>query len=258
MEATFRIEGGGEGGTPVSATGFLMGRPYQKDPTKGRYVLITAGHVLEDIRSDFITVYSRKEMGSDRWVKIPFRVVIRANGRPVYTKLSDADVAVIYVTLPDDVTPPLISTDNLADDELLKKFDVHPGDEVRCLGYPLGLEANDAGFPVLRSGKIASYPLVPTDVNKTFLFDFKVFKGNSGGPVYFLDRNRSYQGSMHLGQTVHFIIGLVSGEELFSQRIPGVYSDEVRQLQLDIGIVVHASQIKKAIALLPAPDSLPN
>ena len=30
------------------------------------------------------------------------------------------------------------------------------GDELLCLGYPLGAEANDAGFPILRSGKIAS------------------------------------------------------------------------------------------------------
>jgi S1-C subfamily serine protease len=258
MEATFKIEGVGVGGQVVTGTGFLMGRPYPKDATKGRFVLITASHVLEDIKSDVITVFSRKAATGGHWIKVPFQVTIRADGRPNYMKLPEADIAVMYIHLPVGVIPPLISTDNLADDELLKKFEVHPGDEVRCLGYPLGLEANDAGFPVLRSGKIASYPLVPTDYYKTFLFDFKVFKGNSGGPVYLSDRNRFYGGSLRLGETVHFIIGLVSEEELFSQRIPGVYSDEVRQLQLDLGIVVHASLIRKAIELLPAPDTVPD
>jgi S1-C subfamily serine protease len=81
----------------------------------------------------------------------------------------------------------------LIDDQKLSEFEIHPGDELNVLGYPLGF-GNVGDFPVLRSGKIASYPLVPTSENPFFLPDFRVFQGNSGGPVYFVQSNRVYGG----------------------------------------------------------------
>jgi len=258
MATPFKLEGQAEAvGQTLIGTGFLIGRPYPKEPTKGKYVLVTAAHVLDEMRGDTIVVHSRRKVGADTWVAVPFPLAIRANGRPLFTRLPDADVAVIYMQLPGGVTPPLLPTSVLADDDLLKKFAVHPGDEVRCLGYPLGLPSNDAGFPILRSGKIASYPLLPTDRLKTFLLDFKVFKGNSGGPAYFIDSSRTYDKSVHLGEDVHFIMGLVSQEALFEEKISSPYSDEVRRLQLNLGIIVFGSQIKKAIDLLPPPEGVP-
>jgi hypothetical protein len=256
MEATFRLEGQGlqGSGQTVNATGFLLGRPYAKDQTKGRYVLVTAAHVFDEMRGDTIIVHSRRKVGSVTWVEAPFPVAIRANGRPLFIRLPDADVAVMYLQLPSGVTPPLLPTTILADDEILKRFAVHPGDQVRCLGYPLGLQSNQAGFPILRSGEIASFPLLPTESTKTFLLDFKVFKGNSGGPAYLIDSSRDYGGTVHIGETVHFIVGLVSQEALVEQKISSPYSEEVRELQLNLGIIVHASQIKKAIDLLPPPE----
>ncbi len=258
MAATFKLEGQGEApGQTVIGTGFLIGRPFPKEPTKGKYVLVTAAHVLDDMRGDTIVVHSRRQVGTDSWVAVPFPLAIRANGRPLFARLPDADVAAIYLQLPSGVTPPLLPTSVLADDDMLKKFAIHPGDEVRCLGYPLGLPSNDAGFPILRSGKIASYPLLPTDRLKTFLLDFKVFKGNSGGPAYFVDSGRTYEKAVHLGEDVQFIVGLISQEGLFEQKISSPYSDEVRRLQLNLGIIVYASQIKKAIDLLPPPEGVP-
>lgn len=201
MAATFKLEGQGEApGQTVIGTGFLLGRPLLKDPARGKYILVTAAHVLDEMKGDTIAVHSRRKVGADIWVAVPFPLAIRANGPPLFTRLPDADVAVIYLQLPSGVTPPLLPTSVLADDETLKKYAVHPGDEVRCLGYPLGFPSNDAGFPILRSGKIASYPLLPTDRLKTFLLDFKVFKGNSGGPAYFVDSGRTYEKSVHLGR----------------------------------------------------------
>lgn len=167
------------------------------------------------------------------------------------------DVAVIYIRIPDDIVLPLLPTGLLADDDMLSKFQIHPGDELECLGYPLGLASNDVGFPILRSGKIASYPLLPTSTTKSFLFDFRVFKGNSGGPVYFVANSRSYGGMIHLDETVHFILGLVSEEKIVPQVTIGVYEQEVRQLQLGLAVVIHSSLIKQTIDMLPAPDTLP-
>jgi hypothetical protein len=108
----------------------------------------------------------------------------------------------------------------------------------------------------LRSGKIASYPLLPTNKTKTFLFDFRVFKGNSGGPVYLVQTNRLYKNNIALGQTIHIIVGLVSQERFLPEHILLPYSEEVRQVQLGLAVVVHASLIKQSIDLLPPPDTL--
>ena len=126
---------------------------------------------------------------------------------------------------------------------MLSQFDVNPGEELSCLGYPLGAESNAAGFPILRSGKIASYPLLPTETTQKFLFDFAIFPGNSNGPVYLSSNNRTYGGRMHTDETVHFIVGLVT------QQVSSNLTSE--QQRLSLAVVIHATLIKKAVAMLP-------
>jgi len=229
-----------------------LARPIPDHPSTAWYVLVTAAQVFEDMQSDNAILHLRRKVNGG-WVRMPTPVRIRANGQPLWRKHPEADVAVMYVSVPGDAGLEMASTDLLASDADLAKFEIHPGDELECLGYPLGLEANDVGFPVLRSGTIASYPLLPTATTKSFLFDFRIFKGNSGGPVYFTDRNRYYGGSTHLGETIRLVVGLVSQESVMPQHIVGPYSEELRQLQLGLAIVIHASLIKQAIESLPAP-----
>lgn len=132
----------------------------------------------------------------------------------------------------------------MVDDDTLKKFEIHPGDVVFALGYPFGQEANDAGFPILRSGWIASYPLLPSREVKKFLLTSDMFGGNSGGPVYFVESTRTFGGSTTIG-TIHFLIGLVT-QEVFLQQ-PGV------SYPIGIATVVPSSLIKDTIQMLPAP-----
>ena len=253
MECTFKLEGQNAQGQDTMGTGFVMGRPILNTPDRARYVLITAAHVLNDMVGEGMTLHLRRKLGENNWVRAPITIPIRANGQPLWTKHPDADVAVMYISLPTAISLPILTTDFLADDKAFSQFEIHPGDELECLGFPFGFAANDAGFPILRSGKIASYPLLPTAVTKTFLFDFRVFKGNSGGPVYFVQINRYYGNSFRLGESIHFIAGLVSQEESLSQVMTGVYEQEVRQLQLGLAVVIHASLIRQAIEMLPSP-----
>lgn len=253
MENTFMLEGRNAQGTPTLGTGFILGRPIPNAPGRGKYVLITAAHVFAEMQGDTFILHLRRRANGDAFVKLPVSMPLRADGRPLWISNPNADVAVMYVNLLDGVSLPLISTDLLADDKMLSDFEIHPGDELECLGYPLGLSSNEAGFPILRSGKIASFPLLPTAATKTFLLDFRVFKGNSGGPVYVVGSNRYYGGAVHLAQNIHFIVGLVSQEELFSQMSTGLYDQEIRQLQLGLAVIVHASLIKQTLDMLPTP-----
>jgi S1-C subfamily serine protease len=242
FQTTFKIEGPGPTPGSVSlGTVFFMAKPVP-DSKRFRFVMITARHVLESMEGDTATLNLRRRTDTS-WRRARYPIKIRDAGQPLWTELDDVDVAVMYVNVPDGIQMPIISTSLLADDEMLSQFEVNPGEELSCLGYPFGAESNAAGFAVLRSGRIASYPLLPTETTRTFLFDFAIFSGNSGGPVYLSSNNRTYGGRMHTGETVHFIVGLVT------QQLSANLSSAKERLSL--ASVIHASLIKKAVAMLP-------
>jgi hypothetical protein len=243
MNSTFRIEGSGKTGTV-----FIIGKPSTKDSLKAFFVLVTANHVLNDIKTDNATLFLRKEVNK-RFYKMPTTIKIRNNGIPLWVKHPEADVAAMYVSLPKDLSISLLPTFFLANDSLITEFEIHPGDELLCLGFPYGAEANDAGFPILRSGKISSYPITPTKEIKSFLFDFQVFGGNSGGPVYFIGLNRSYKGGV-LGE-VRFIIGLVSEELVVEEQVISMDEISLKKHPLSLAKVIPSTFIKETIDLLP-------
>src|SRR5262249_45264132 len=159
-KATFKFE------NPKStATAFLLTRPAPAAPQKAQWILVTAGHVFESMAGDEATLQCRRKESDGVYKRAPLKLALRKAGKPVWTKHPSADVAAIYVVPPADDTPKLpISL--LATDDSLKQCDIHPGDRLMCLGYPHRVESNDAGFPVLRNGPIASFPLLPTKVTK--------------------------------------------------------------------------------------------
>lgn len=249
MESTFKIQGRGSLGTV-----FILGLPSKKDTTKAYFVMITAAHVLDSIKGDDATIFLREKREDGCFIKLPYSMKIRKEGRPLWTHHSDStvDVAAMYVTLPQKAyMPTLLPTFFLATDSVLSDFEIHPGDELICLGYPFGFEANEAGYPILRSGRIASYPLFPTKKYKSFLYDFNVFEGNSGGPVYFFEANRNYKGGTHIG-TIQFIAGLVVEEASLMQRTETLYETRELRYPLRLAKVIPSSLIAETILLLPS------
>lgn len=246
MKNTYKIEGDGSVGTC-----FLIGKPFKNDPKQAYYVLVTAAHVLEQMKGEDATIYLRKKQDNESFIKLPWKIKIRSGNNILWVKnASGVDVAAMYVALPRDIDVELLPISMLANDEILSKFEIHPGDEMCCLGFPFTAEANEAGFPILRSGTVASFPLVPTQKYKTFLLDFQVYKGNSGGPVYFIDTNRVYAGGVHLGK-IQFIIGIVSREFNITETIKSLYKTEEQIHPLELAAIVPASHILDTINLLP-------
>lgn len=208
MGSTFRIAGpaGGEGKISVG-TAFFVGRPQKGGTSAVSPIMVTAGHVLDDIIGDEAVLWLRRKKADGTFEALEHKLSIRSKGVPLWTRHPEADVAVMYVTPPKEAHVALIPKALLATDQMMTLYEVHPGDELLSLGFPFGLAANDAGFPILRSGKIASYPLVPAKKYPTFLYDFQVYEGNSGGPVYYTG-SRAYGG--RAARQVNFIAGLVS------------------------------------------------
>lgn len=227
-------------GETSGGTVFILGKPISE--TKAHFVMITAAHVFDAIDGDTATITFRSKSAEGKYTEKPHLIKLRNAGVPLYVKHPDVDVAALYVTMPIEFSStPLLPIALLANDEWLKTFEIHPGDELICLGYPLFASA-DHGFPILRSGKIASYPLVPAKEHKNWLFDFRVFGGNSGGPVYFVDSNRQYGGTTHLGEKIQFVVGLVTSQ--LSAALVG-------NRELQIGVVIPAVFIRETLDLLP-------
>lgn len=247
MHSTFRIEGSGKTGTI-----FIIGKPTLKDSSQAYYVLVTADHVLNDIKSEYANLFLRVKKNG-KYTKLPYKLKVREKGKPLWIKHPIVDVAAMYVDLPKEIKITLLPTKFLATDDLLYKYEIHPGDELLCLGFPYGAEANDAGFPILRSGKIASYPITPTREIKSFLYDFQIFGGNSGGPVYFIGLNRSYKGKVHLGE-VRFIMGVVSEELVLEEQVESLAEITVKKHPLRLAKVIPAIFIKETIDLLPSKE----
>lgn len=228
----------GDEGTRRVGTGFLVSAP--RPDGLPRTVLVTAHHVLDGMKAADARIGWRVEMPGRGWRFAPEPLRIRAeDGDPVWTRHPLRDIAVMEVSAPPAFARAAIPLAWLAEPYALDAWQVGPGDELLTLGYPRGYSSNTAGFPILRVGRIASWPLTPIETFPVFLLDFPVFPGNSGGPVFWTPTARKLPGTAEPDHP--FIAGV-----LVSEVRPG---DE----PLGIGIVAHAQYVREAIALLDAP-----
>ena len=226
IQATVQLEQSlGDGRRTVGA-GFLIDAPTPDG--RPRIILVTADHVLTRMPGPETRIGYRVQAVGGKWRYDPQPLPIRDDGAPKWTRHPTRDVAVMEIKAPAEFAQAAIPLAWLAGEETFDKFGLSPGDEMMALGFPLGLSANQAGFPILRAGKVASYPLSPSAEFPTFLLDFSVFPGNSGGPVYMDSQNRG----------ARFVAGILTQQvELSGDR-------------LDIGIVTHARYIRETVEML--------
>lgn len=246
MRSTFKIQGQAANGQLTSGTVFVLGRKMTTNSIA--FVLVTAAHVLDDIKSDQAVIFLRTKNG-EAFQKVAYPINIRSNSQQLWIRHSDVDLAIMPIGLPRTADIRLLSTDLIATDDQLKRFEIRPGDELLVLGFPLGAESNDAGFPILRSGRVASYPITPTTVTKTFLLDFQVFRGNSGGPVLLMSDSRVYGGGTHGGR-VQMVMGVVSQEMSKIERVTSYDEESLKKHPLALGVVVHGGFIRDLLSQL--------
>jgi hypothetical protein len=95
-------------------------------------------------------------------------IQVRKGGKNLWSNHPEVDLAAMFVSLPRGVIATVLPSSFILADEKIKEYELGPGTELLCLGYPLGVESNDFGFAILRSGKIASYPLLPQRRHEVF------------------------------------------------------------------------------------------
>ena len=234
IKATVEIDQPIGDGRRVVGTGFLVLVPHKGGSPE--VVLVTAAHVFEKMPGPNVRIGWRIEQSKGNWVYKPSTMAIRSKDGPLWVSHPSQDVAVIPVTLPENVLINVIAETQLANEKTFDKFHISPGDEVMTLGYPYGLSANDQGFPVLRSGKVSSYPLTPSKSFPTFLIDLTAVAGNSGGPVFMTESDPSKPQDHDKTQLV--ITGILTKQvEMDNQR-------------LELGLVTHAVFIRQTLEIL--------
>jgi hypothetical protein len=241
IQATVQVEQPLGDGTRTVGTGFLI-----SDPTpdgRPRTILVTANHVFRKMPGPIATIGFRVENADGSWRYDPAPLKIRDGDKELWTHHPGRDVAAISIDAPPEFTKAAIPESWLATDDTFTRYSLGPGDEMLALGFPEGLSANPAGFPILRSGRVASFPLGPSTAFPTFLLDFAVFPGNSGGPVYV--RDTAHRAPAANGMPAGFIAGMLTQQvELNSQN-------------LSIGIVTDARFVRETLSLLDNPNAVP-
>lgn len=241
ITATVQIDQANGDSTRRVGTAFLIEAP--RPDGSPRTVMVTAHHVLDGMAAREARIGWRVEMPGGGWRFAPEPLRIRDEaGAPIWTKHPDRDIAVMEISAPPVFARAAIPLGWLASGDDLDNWQVGPGDELLTLGYPRGYSSNTAGFPILRAGRIASWPLTPVERFPVFLLDFPVFPGNSGGPVFWTPAARKLPGTVQPGHPF----------------IAGVLTSEVRPVNepLGIGVVAHAGYVREAIELLDAAPTV--
>jgi len=234
IHATVQLEQELGNGTRQVGTGFLVNAPGPDGAP--RTVLVTAAHVLRSMPGVEMKIgYRGHTEASGDWQYAPQKVAIRLGAKPVWVQNADHDIAVMVVKASPEIAKAAIPLAWLGTGETFEEHNVGPGDEMMALGFPKGLSANGAGFPILRSGKVASYPLGPSKAFPTFLLDFSVYPGNSGGPVFAKEMGAD-------GKPNVFITGILT------------HQVEAVGQPLEIGVVTQAGFIRDTVALLDNPN----
>jgi S1-C subfamily serine protease len=242
MHATVQLEQPLGDGTRTVGTGFLISDPGPDG--RPRTVLVTANHVLAGMPSTTARIGYRIANADGSWSYSPQPLKIRdPAGRELWTHHPSRDVAAIVIQAPPEFAKAAIPKSYLASDETFVQNRVEAGDEMMALGFPRGLAANQAGFPILRSGRVASYPIAPAKIFPTFLLDFSVFPGNSGGPVFMTEQDRRANEQGAADRPTEFIAGLLT------QQV------ELNKERLEIGIVTHAKFIRETLARIDNPQA---
>ena len=155
-----------------TATGFVVKK-------NKHFYLITAHHVLQKMEGTHFTLVSRQEKAKGVYHREEIRIQLRKEGKDLWVKHTKHDIAVLelpanlnLVALPFECLP---TEDSMAN--------IHVGDEVRSAVFPEKTEANGAGFPLMRHGVIAGFPLHPIQHNPMFQIHTTSWAGDSGGPV---------------------------------------------------------------------------
>jgi hypothetical protein len=166
------------------ATGFVVARRDARRPGVSVPVVVTAAHMLESVAKGPLVVALRvpDASGEPQIVVVP--LPLRRTGAPFFVRHPRLDIGAFEPDLPSDLNGTVLPS--FLEEKVVARGRgaLRVGTEVSFLGYPDVLPGTSGGFPVLRSGKVASYPTAQLKAEGAFLINADVYPGDSGAPVF--------------------------------------------------------------------------
>ncbi len=241
LRGSFRLTDGHSTGTC-----FVVRNP--DDSNNGpATVLVTAAHVLQGFKQDSCQLVLREKRDDGTYARKEVSLAIRKDGQPTWRKHADLDVAVLPIELPEGVDVAPFAFEQLADEATLKSRGIQVGQNCFIPCFPAQLEANRTGWPILRRGSIATYPLLPVSAAKTFLLDYTVFGGDSGAPV--VTRPRTVKGK-DAASDGPVVVGIVIGQHRQTDKSVMPFEERTVHHSLGLAICVQAHFVRETIELL--------
>jgi hypothetical protein len=159
----------------------------------------------------------------------------RDGDKVLWAKHPELDVAALRVDVPKGVDLAPFPFDRVADESWAKRKKVRAGQDVFVPCFPVRLEANPAGWPLLRKGSIASHPLTPAAGAKTILVDYAHFEGDSGAPLV------AYPDGEPL------VVGLVFALMRHTNTVTSPFEERKSHFPLDLAVAVQSPFVRDVI-----------
>jgi hypothetical protein len=124
--------------------------------------------------------------------------------------------------------------------------------DVKFVGYPIGMWDYEHNLPIGRRGITATDPLVDYNGRSEFLVDAAVFPGSSGSPVYVIDEGGYQVGRAHVMGSRFHLLGILHAVNLYSAKgkveivpIPTAFdANATTQIPASLGYAIKASRLK--------------
>jgi hypothetical protein len=238
VQATFRLHGPG-----ASGTAFVV---EHTDPDNGqaRQLLVSAAHTFENIASQEGTLVVRRREESGTWGRHDLSLRLRSDDGPLWTRHPSADVAVLPIELPDGTACTPFAFDDVAKAADFDSGRVHLGQQARVACFPAQTESDPVGWPVLRTGHVATPQLSPAAGLQQFFVDYAHFAGDSGAAV------------VVEGPTPR-VAGVVVGMLRQTDRITSPYEEKTMHTPLGLAIVVPSTRLREVIDLWSEAKRVP-
>ncbi|HIA28539.1 MAG TPA: serine protease [Planctomycetes bacterium] len=240
VDATFKITN-----QDSTATCFVVARPVA-DSAKQELILVTAAHVLEKMSGNECRIVLREKSADGTFDRREVLLAIRSEGEALWVRHPQVDVAALKLELPVDTKIAALDLGHLWPGAAGEGVELKISDEVWIPCYPAQLEANSAGFPVLRRGSVASSPSLAGAGDRTFLVDYRTFGGDSGAPAMAVVR-----GGRGLPARRGLVIGLVVGQHRETTTTTTPTEERTVHVPLGLGIVVRSEFIRQTIDRIP-------
>jgi hypothetical protein len=130
--------------------------------------------------------------------------------------------------------------------------------EVKFIGYPIGLWDETNNLPIIRRGMTATDPAVDYNGRSEFLIDAACFPGSSGSPVYIASDGMTVSTSGLIGKFPPRLLGILYAGPVYGASgqihvvtIPNSYDFRAKtQIPINLGFVIKANRLKEFAPLL--------